>query len=269
MREKEDSIEMVDEEAIDSIDLKNIAVHWDDAHRFSPAPRHRRRLLLKMMADLKFKDCLDAGCAQLYLLQEIVRRHRVEGYGCDISDQVIASNRKLAPACEFMTLDLSREVWPQGHQFDLVVCSEVLEHIPDWRAALRNLTRMSRQHLLITVPSGTIQPIDRMVGHHYHFQGPELVTELKRLGFSVTQLKRWGFPFHSLYKILINRIAPEQIYESFAVVRYGPIQRLLCKMLYILFYLNGSFNSGNQIILLAKNTRPDSSSIGDFNGTSI
>lgn len=257
------------EQAVASLDFKNIAAQWDDAHRFSPAPRHRRRLLLKIMAGLSFKDCLDAGCAQLYLLQEIVRRHGVPGYGCDISDQVIASNRKLAPGCEFLTLDLSRETWPQGQQFDLVVCSEVLEHIPDWQAALRNLARMSRKHLLITVPSGTIHPIDKRVGHHYHFQGPELVTELKKLGLSVVQLRRWGFPFHSLYKILINKFAPDQIYESFAVVRYGLLQRLLCQTLYSLFYLNGPFNSGNQIILLAKNSSADTSSHSDFAGTSV
>lgn len=253
MRDKEDLMVIAGNQVAPIIDSTNQAEEWDDAHRFSPAPRHRRRLLLKMMDDLKFKDCLDAGCAQLYLLQEIVRRYRVEGYGCDISDHVIASNRELAPNCEFITLDLSREVWPNRQQFDLVVCSEVLEHIPDWQAALSNLARMSRKYLLITVPSGKIQQIDRMVGHHYHFQGQELVAELEKLGFSIVHLRRWGFPFHSLYKILINRIAADQIYESFADVRYGFFRQLLCNTLYLLFFLNG-LNSGSQLILLAHNS---------------
>lgn len=250
---------MADEQVMTSADPRNIAAHWDDAHRFSPAPRHRRRLLLKMIDDLKFNDCLDAGCAQLYLLKEVVRRHRVAGYGCDISDQVIASNRKLAPDCDFITLDLSCAVWPQGHKFDLVVCSEVLEHIPDWQSALSNLARMSRKYLLITVPSGKIQHMDRLVGHHYHFKGQELAAELAKLGFSITDIRRWGFPFHSLYKTLINRIAPDQIYESFADVRYGFFRRLLCNSLYLLFYLNGFVNSGSQLILLAQNTHEDRS----------
>lgn len=259
MREKEDLIRMANEQVITGIDSKNVAAQWDDAHRFSPAPRHRRRLLLNLIAKLNFKDCLDAGCAQLYLLQDVVRRHGVAGYGCDISDQVIASNRKLAPACDFITLDLSCEVWPQGHQFDLVICSEVLEHIPDWQAALSNLARMSRKYLLITVPSGEVRHIDRLVGHHYHFQGQELVTELTKLGFSIMHIRRWGFPFHSLYKILINGIAPEQIYESFALAPYGYFRRLLCNALYLLFYLNGFINSGSQLILLAHNTDEDCS----------
>ena len=250
---------MADEQVITRSDPRNIAADWDDAHRFSPAPRHRRRLLLKMIGNLNFKDCLDAGCAQLYLLREIVRRHGVAGYGCDISDQVIASNRKLAPACDFITLDLSREVWPEGNQFDLVVCSEVLEHIPDWQSALSNLARMSRKYLLITVPSGEIQHIDKLVGHHYHFQGEELAAEIKKLGFSIMQMRRWGFPFHSLYKTLINQVAPDRIYESFADVRYGFFRRLLCNTLYLLFYLNGFMNSGSQLIMLAHKTPEDCS----------
>jgi SAM-dependent methyltransferase len=250
-REKVNLRAMAVEQVITSIDDKNIAVHWDDAHRFSPAPRHRRRLLLKTIALLDFKNCLDAGCAQLYLLQEIVRRHHVTGYGCDISDQVIASNRSLAPDCNFITLDLATDVWPADRQFDLVLCSEVLEHIPDWKAALRNLARMSRKHLLITVPSGKIRHIDKLVGHHYHFNGQELEAELRSIGFSIKQIRRWGFPFHSLYKILINRFAADQIYASFTGVQYGFLRQLFCNALYLLFYLNG-FNSGNQLIVLAQ-----------------
>ncbi len=34
---------------------------WDDAHRYTPAPRHRRRLLLKLIGTLDFSDVLDAG----------------------------------------------------------------------------------------------------------------------------------------------------------------------------------------------------------------
>ena len=102
---------------------------WDDAHRYTPAPRHRRRLLLQKMRELCFDDVLDAGCAQPFLLNEIVSRFNVSGFGCDVSESVLEQNRRIAPDCEFRALDLSSEVWPGGKTFDLVVCSEVLEHI--------------------------------------------------------------------------------------------------------------------------------------------
>ena len=46
----------------------NVVAQWDDAHRYTPAPRHRRRLILDLLAGLDFADCLDAGCAQPFLL---------------------------------------------------------------------------------------------------------------------------------------------------------------------------------------------------------
>ncbi len=63
-----------------------------------------------------------------------------------------------------------------------------------------------------------------MVGHSYHFQGPELASELQELGCEIVQLRRWGFPIHSLYKILINKLSPEKLYGSFSETHYGFLQ---------------------------------------------
>src|SRR5689334_569969 len=186
----------------------NVVAAWDDAHRYTPAPRHRRRLTLRMLRGLDFADCLDAGCAQPFLLRAIVERYGADGFGCDISDAVIAANRAALPGCEFRVLDLTAETWPGERRFDLVVCSEVLEHLADWRAAVTNLVRMSRKHLLITVPSGPVRRMDRMVGHLQHFAGPELCTALEEEGCAIRQVRYWGFPFHSLYKGLISTMSP-------------------------------------------------------------
>src|SRR5438445_484786 len=69
-------------------DAKNVVVAWEDAHRYSPAPRHRRRLLRRWIDRLDFASVLDAGCAQPFLLREILAHRDVEGFGCDLSDQV-------------------------------------------------------------------------------------------------------------------------------------------------------------------------------------
>lgn len=243
------------EEILAGVNEKNIVAQWDDAHRYTPAPRHRRRLLLRMIADLGFQDCLDAGCAQPFLLEEIVRRYKVAGFGCDISDTVMLANQQLLPHCEFRALDLSREVWADNRQFDLVISSEVLEHIPEWQAALANLVRMARRHLLITVPSGKLRPMDQMVGHYRHFQGPELLSALEEAGCEIIKVRRWGFPFHALYKVLISRLSPEKLYNSFAGTQYTPSQRLMSDILYGLFYLNDFANEGDQLIVLARTAR--------------
>ena len=108
---------------------------WDDAHRYTPAPRHRRRLLLKLLGASISMTFSTPVCAQPFLLDEVVRRFQVPGFGCDLSQRVIDANRHVLPHCEFRTLDLTREVWPDARRFDLVVCSEVLEHLVAWCGA--------------------------------------------------------------------------------------------------------------------------------------
>jgi trans-aconitate methyltransferase len=231
----------------------DVVAGWDDAHRYSPAPRHRRRLVLDWVARLPpVADCLDAGCAQPYLLHEIVRRHGCAGHGCDLSDQVMSDHRDDPMGCQFRRLDLTRERWPGDKRFDLVVCSEVLEHVEDWPAAVRSLAAMTGRHLLVTVPSGPVRQMDRLVGHHRHFDGPELAAALRAEGLTVVRERKWGFPVHSLYKALISRASPEKLYDSFAVGRYSVAQRLLSDVLWLAFFANDLFRGGAQYMVLAE-----------------
>jgi hypothetical protein len=233
-------------------DVNEVAA-WDEAHRFTPAPRHRRRLLLKLMSRLEFSDILDAGCAQPYLLAEAVARFGVPGHGCDLSPQVVAANRQALPGCEFHTLDLARQTWPGRRRFDLVVCSEVLEHLHAWREGLENVVRMARKHILITVPGGPLRAMDRRVGHVQHFDGIELVGALEGLGCRVEHVASWGWPLHTAYKAAISRLAPERLYDAFSgASRYGLGKRAVSEALYRLFFLNDLSRRGHQWVLHAR-----------------
>lgn len=235
----------------DGHEMRNDVANWDDAHRYTPAPRHRRRILLRMMEGLAFKDCLDAGCAQPFLIAEIVRRFGVEGFGCDISSEVMAINSREVPEITFKALDLTKERWHGDRQFDLVVSSEVLEHIDDWPTAVKTLVAMTRKHLLITVPGGKVRAMDRIVGHHRHFAGAELIAALEANGCRVTTYRRWGFPMHALYKRAISLLSPAAMYQRFSGGdRYTLSQRWVSHVLYALFFMN-VFDRGDQIIVLA------------------
>lgn len=233
--------------------FKEIASQWDHAHRYSPAPRHRRKIILRLLKKLSFSDCLDAGCAQPYLLQEIAKKFNVLGYGCDISTQVVKANKQKMPQCDFQVLDLEKECWPNQKQFDLVISSEVIEHIDDWQSAIRNISAMAKRYVLITVPAGRVRTIDKKVGHFRHFEGNELIATLNTQGFRCLRFLRHGFPMHSLYKRLINCIAPNHVYESFQGGKeYSFLQKLFSQFIYILFYVNYLFSDGDQVIVLAE-----------------
>jgi hypothetical protein len=239
-------------ETIPAVVNGNDVVNWGDSHRYSPAPRHRRRLLRRWIDRLDFADVLDAGCAQPFLLREILARHAVEGFGCDLSDQVIEANRTVLPGCQFHPLDLTAETWPAGRRFDLVICSEVLEHLADWPAAVANLVQMTRKHLLITVPGGPLRTMDRTVGHLQHFRGPELVAELERHGCRVVRRLDWGWPLHSLYKAAISTLSPAALYDAFSGGKpYGPGKRLISELLFGLFFVNDCTNKGHQLLIQA------------------
>ena len=233
--------------------FREIASEWDHAHRYTPAPRHRRNIILSLLKNLQFKECLDAGCAQPYLLQAIMRKFSVKGYGCDISTKVINENCKRVSNCEFRVLDLEKETWPEQRQFELVVSSEVLEHISDWQSAINNIAKMASHYLLITVPSGRIRKIDKMVGHYRHFEGGELVSQLASQGFKCKRIIRHGFPVHSLYKRMINGVAPDQIYRLFDNgKKYSFAKKMVSHLLYAAFYLNYLFSRGDQLFILAE-----------------
>ena len=235
----------------------DVALEWSDGHRYSPAPRHRRRLLVKWMEALEFGDVLDAGCAQPFLLQDIVNRYHVPAYGCDLSPRVVAENQSVLPDCDFRVLDLARERWPEDRQFDLVVCSEVLEHIEDWEAALANVVRMARKHILITVPGGPLCAMDRIVGHHRHYQGTELTGVMEKLGCGIVRQRSWGWPLHSAYKASISLLSPDSLYRSFSGgARYGPVKKALSELLYRAFFANDLVGRGHQLLVLATPPTP-------------
>lgn len=225
---------------------------WDDSQRYLPLPRHRRNIILRLLKKLSFKTILDAGCAQHYLLEMITQKFPVKGYGCDLSHQIIAANQQRAPHCEFKQLDLEKSTWG-NQQFDVVISSEVIEHIHDWQAAVKNLASMAKHYLLITVPGGRKRRVDEIVGHYRHFQGKELIAAIEAQGFTCERMIRHGFPMHSLYKRIINLIGPDDLYLSFhSGKQYSFFKKLLAHLLYFAFYVNHLFPIGDQLYILAK-----------------
>ena len=187
--------------------MRNAAIGWDESHRYTPTSRHRRRWLLHLVAPLEFADCLDAGCCRTLPVAGdcgTARRAWVRLRHLRPSDRPQRGARTPLRVCG---RGLVRETWPGGRRFDLVICTETLEHIPDWVAAVRHLARMSRRYLLLTVPGGKLRQTERRLGHHRHYAGPELVAALNAAGCQVLLLRHWGFPMQTLYKALINAVA--------------------------------------------------------------
>jgi hypothetical protein len=79
----------------------------------------------RIVADITPRQVLDAGCA-MGLLVETLRDRGVDARGVDLSSFAIASvSEALRPFCAQGSI-----AEPFGRRFDLIVCIEVLEHMP-------------------------------------------------------------------------------------------------------------------------------------------
>jgi len=239
-------------------EARDALADWGQAHGQSPAPRHRRRLVLKWVKPLTFADCLNAGCGDGELLRDIVRQGRslgktVSGFGCDVSLADALLHQPDPAGCSFLKLDALAQPWPGGRQFELVVCSEVLGNVPQWRPALANLIRMTRRYLLLTVPAGPIRMADRVAGHQHHFDELELAGAVVGHGLTLLRQRRWGFPVQTLYQSALGQIPAGLGSGRPPADRPSSLpMRLVAEGLYLAFFSNDLFHGGTQQILLAE-----------------
>ncbi len=94
---------------------------------------------------------LDFGCGAGALLKAL-RREGIEAYGVELDSERIRQHL-LDEVKPYVTLyDGTLPTRFRTGEFSSVVASEVLEHIPEFEAALAEMARLATEMLLITVP---------------------------------------------------------------------------------------------------------------------
>jgi hypothetical protein len=112
---------------------------------------------------------LDAGCA-IGLLVEALRTRNIEAWGIDISPYAICQVSESAkPYCRVHSISE-----PFGQRYSLIVCIEVLEHLPkaESEKALANLCAHTDDVLFSSSPQ------DYAEATHFNVQPPEYWAEL-------------------------------------------------------------------------------------------
>lgn len=221
---------------------------WDDMKKYGPFSRQIRRILKNIIRPLDVKTILDVGCGQGSLLAELIMEFpRMEPLGIDISKAAVELARQRVPSGQFWVVDITQETL--NEKSDLVICSEVLEHIPDDETALRNLRQMTGKYIVISTPQGRMRKFETQVGHVRNYAQGELVTKLEANGFAVLSIVQWGFPFYSpLYRDFL------ELTESKGTTgEFGQVRKLIASFIYFLFMLNSSTH-GDELFVLAQPT---------------
>lgn len=178
---------------------------------------HTRYRLLKALLPKGFTRpprILDVGCGPGHFLQTLLRSiPDATLCGIEPSASAIA-----AAAPEIRDHILCGDVVHDGtrlgpESFDLIICSEVLEHVENPASVVDSLVRLaaSRALILFSVPAGMNHwsAQDDAAGHLRRFELDEFRRMIERAGLDVRRIYTWGGPVSWLYNHAINRVGAQ------------------------------------------------------------
>lgn len=122
---------------------------------------------IKKFLKVKGKIGLDVGSANGALAMELAKLGAKKIYGIDIADSFITAAKKDATRqkvknVSFQQADANVLPFPDNH-FDFITCTEVLEHVPGFQKAIKEIYRVLKPggQFAITVPN-TLCPAEML-----------------------------------------------------------------------------------------------------------
>jgi ubiquinone/menaquinone biosynthesis C-methylase UbiE len=151
------------------------------------------------------ESVLDVGCGKAELAHDLVERAGANVTGIDVNRSSLDFARERFASDRLQLLEADARTWEPGRSFDVIILSNVLEHIADRVGLLRRLATVARpKRFLVRVP---VLERDWAVGLRrdlgiFHFSDPtheteydreQLVSELDAAGLETTEIvQRWG-----------------------------------------------------------------------------
>src|SRR3990172_9828545 len=107
--------------------------------------------VVKTIRPLNIDSVLDVGCGEGFTLARLSREKIGKTYeGIEAEETAITLGKKLYPRLTIDKGDIYKLPY-KNNSFDLVVCTEVLEHLEKPKKAYRELIRDSRKNVLLSV----------------------------------------------------------------------------------------------------------------------
>ncbi len=226
--------------------------HWSDYSEIAsrnPAQEYRRRLVVGQIgATGAPARVLDIGSGTGELIRDLLLRWPdAEALGLEMSRSGVEIAEQHAPAARFVVCNLLTDPPPQGEHAGWAthaVCSEVLEHVDDPVALLRNARAWLAPgcRLVVTVPGGPMSAFDKHIGHRRHFSPAEIGEVISAAGLQPLRLSAAGFPFHTLYRKMViaagDRLVTEAVGVDDPAQQPSPILRAGLALFGPLFRLN-------------------------------
>ncbi|RJQ32868.1 MAG: class I SAM-dependent methyltransferase [Actinobacteria bacterium] len=114
--------------------------------------------LAQLAAGIKPQKIFDAGCGEGFVVKRLNGSVKAQITGLDLEDSALEYAKKINPGIDFHQGSVY-ELPFKDNEFDLVVLTEVLEHLDEPEKALKEITRVSSKYCLVSVPK---EPVWRM-----------------------------------------------------------------------------------------------------------
>ena len=225
------------------------------SHAAHPANRFRYELIAAELKKLKINPqrVVDCGCGDGSLLAVVSQTIPCGTlHGMDIADNVPANAPGAVPL--FRQQDLGSPIPPAWRgQYDLALCSEVIEHVPDDNQVIENLSNLlvSQGWLVLTTQSGNRYKTELSLGHLRHYKIDDLCGRLTTAGFHIEKAYCCGWPFLNLQKIIAHIFQDTVQKKVVKATTLSQPVRILFTMLRWLyrFSLRGA---GPQLVIVAR-----------------
>lgn len=157
--------------------------------------------------DFSPKTILDVGCASGWFLSKLLEKFPdSKCYGIDLYDKAITYGKKQYPAIRFKIAD-AHDLPFEDKKFDLVVCTEVLEHVDNPKGVLLEIKRVLKNQglAIVELDSGSFlfslvwflwRKLHGRVWNHAHlhsFNSKRLEAMIRLCGFTIITKKKFNF----------------------------------------------------------------------------
>ncbi len=155
------------------------------------------------------------GCAEGYTTALVRELFHAQVAGTDLSAQVCRLANNLY-GLDTQPSDIHH--LPFGNKaYDVVLCSETIEHVTDYRQAITELLRVTKKTLVITVPHEPLHIVEHnrstgVIAGHIHAFDLKSLDYLKEQGYSVVSKKLLS-PFIKLFGVLVEA-APKTVHDN-------------------------------------------------------
>jgi SAM-dependent methyltransferase len=224
------------------------------SHSDHPGNRFRYELIADELSamGLRPQSVLDCGCGDGSLLRVVAQRIPCgKLHGIDIADNVPIHRAGLP--IQFRAEDLGRPVPEEMHGlYDLVLCSEVIEHVENDATVLRNLANLTAPGgtVVLTTQTGEIYKTEEFLGHIRHYNPRDLCRRMEDTGLTVKKFYVAGWPWLNAQKFAAHHFQETVQRNIVQANRLSFKVRALFAVLSRLYSIS-SRRRGPQIVILA------------------